>query len=113
MTLAETTPVSADTATNLGSAGLTGTALYISSPLHPPPGALVGSTDSAVGLNGTSQRVAVPFDSSINPTGPFTAEAWVNPASSQTGGNVVCPLAYWSQPSGRTGYDNHDQSQAQ
>jgi len=60
--LNETAPVPADTATNLGTAGLVGTAFYINTPLHQQPGALVGSADTAVGLNGTSQRVATPFE---------------------------------------------------
>jgi hypothetical protein len=105
--LNETTPVPADTATNLGTAGANGTAFYINDPLHQAPGALPGSTDTAVGLNGTSQRVATLFDSSINPTGPFTAEAWVNPATAQTGSGLVCPLSFWTEaagPTGRTGW---------
>ncbi|HNQ89229.1 MAG TPA: immunoglobulin domain-containing protein [Verrucomicrobiota bacterium] len=102
--LGETTPVSADTAANLGLAGVVGTAFYINEPWHQAPGALAGSTDGAAGLNGANQRVATPYDASINPTGPFTAEAWVNPDSMQEGASVVCPLAFWSQPSGRTGW---------
>jgi hypothetical protein len=103
--LNETTPVPGDTATNLGTAGINGTAFYINDPFHQAPGALPGSTDTAVGLNGTSQRVATPFDSSINPTGPFTAEAWINPAVSDTG--TYCPMSYWTEasaPVGRTGW---------
>src|ERR1039457_3309705 len=63
--LNETTPVPADTATNLGTAGVNGTAFYINDPTHQAPGALVGSVDTAVGFNGSSQRAATSFDSSI------------------------------------------------
>ena len=99
--LNETTPVPADKGANLGTAGAIGTAFYINTPLHQQPGALVGSTDTAVGLNGTSQRVATRFDSSINPTGPFTVEAWINAAVSDTG--TYCPLSYWTEAAGTVG----------
>jgi hypothetical protein len=104
--LNETTPVPADTATNLGTAGVTGTGFYINSPAHQSPGALVGSTDTAVGFNGSSQRVATLYDSSISPTGPFTAEAWVNAAGAGSSSVPPCPLSFWSQPdaSRRTGW---------
>ena len=102
--LNETTPVPTDTATNLGTAGLLGTAFYINTPLHQQPGALVGSADTAVELNGTSQRVVAPFDSSLNPTGPFTAEVWVNPEVPGSSGTPPCPLSYWSAPSARYGW---------
>jgi hypothetical protein len=103
--LGELAAVPADTAANLGSGGVTGTGFYINDPSRPTAGALVGSADTAVNLDGTRQRLAVPYDSSINPTGPFTAEAWVNASWAQTGTGVVCPLAFWSQPaSGRTGW---------
>lgn len=101
--LNETTPVPADMAANLGTAGVNGTAFYIDDPLHQAPGALPGSTDTAVGFNGSSQRVAASFDSSINPTGPFTAEAWLNPATAQAPGGLVCALAFWTEAAGATG----------
>lgn len=102
--LGETEVVSADTAANLGTAGTVGTAFYLNEAWHPGAGALVGSEDTAVTMNGSNQRVAVPHDTSINPTGPFTAEAWVNASSEQTGAAVVCPLAFWTQQTGRTGW---------
>jgi hypothetical protein len=104
--LNETTPVPADTAINLGTAGANGTAFYINDPTHQAPGALVGSVDTAVGFNGSSQRAATSFDSSINPTGPFTVEAWINPTVSDTG--TYCPLSFWTEAGGgavgRTGW---------
>lgn len=102
--LNETTLPPADTAANLGSAGTLGTGFYINNPYHEAPGALAGSTDPGVGLNGTSQRVATPYDTLLNPTGPFTAEAWVSPSANATAATPLCPLSYWSQPSGRTGW---------
>jgi concanavalin A-like lectin/glucanase superfamily protein/Ig-like domain-containing protein len=102
--LSETTPVPADTATNLGSAGAIGTALYLNTPTHQVSGALMGSTDTAVGFDGSSttkDRVAAPFDSSINPTGQFTAEAWVYPAVVDSG--TYCPLSYWTEAAGAVG----------
>ena len=102
--LNETTPVPADTAANLGTAGVSGTALYINTPLHQQPGALLGSADTAVTLNGTSQRVATPFSSSINPTGPFTAEVWVKPDAPGSSGTPPCPMSYFSTPSARYGW---------
>jgi hypothetical protein len=101
--LNETTPVPADTATNLGMAGVNGTGFYINSPAHQSPGALVGSSDTAIGLNGSNQRVATLYDTAISPTGPFTAEAWLNPATEQSGSGLVCPLAYWTEAAGTTG----------
>jgi hypothetical protein len=99
--LNETTPVPSDTAANLGTAGVNGTAFYVNDPAHQMPGALLGSSDTAAAFNGSSQRVATSFDPSLNPTGPFTAEAWVNPSVSDA--NTYCPLSYFTELSGAVG----------
>jgi len=106
--LNETTPVPADIATNLGTAGTLGTALYLNFPFQQQPGALVGSPDTAVGFSGnanTKDRVALPFDPALNPSGTFTAEGWFNPAVAD---GTFSPLSYWTEGGtgapGRTGW---------
>jgi len=67
--LNETAPVPADTAANLGTAGRSARRSTSTPPSTNNP-ERCGSTDTSVGLNGSSQRVATPFDSSVNPTVP-------------------------------------------
>ena len=79
--LNETAPVpAADVATNSGTGGQIGTGYYVNTPLHEQPGALAGNSDTAVAFDGLGQRMQIPFDAAVNPLGPFTVEAWVNPA---------------------------------
>ncbi|HWI58704.1 MAG TPA: LamG-like jellyroll fold domain-containing protein [Bacillota bacterium] len=102
--LNETAPVSADMAANLGTAGAVGTGLYINSPSHQAPGALAGSSDTAVSFAGTTQRMSVPFDPAITPTGPFTAEAWANPATTTPGGGFGTVMSHCNFPGTRWGW---------
>jgi hypothetical protein len=94
-------PPPADTATNSGTAGARGNAYYYNdqaidptlNATHGQPGALAGSTDTAVTFNGTANYImmALPDDTnSLNPQGPFSAEVWLNPAGSVSS----CPLAF-------------------
>jgi hypothetical protein len=71
------------TAPNLGSGG-TATGTYTGSPTKQVAGALVGSSDTAVELNGTSDYVTVPRLAAI--TSDLTAEVWVKGSSSSGSG---------------------------
>ena len=46
---------------------------------------------NVVTVDGTSGQVACPYSSDLNPSGPFTVEAWLNPAS--VGRSTKCPLS--------------------
>ena len=94
-------PPAADTAVNSGTAGIRGNAYYynvaaIDSTLnakHAQPGALAGSSDTAVTFDGQANYImmALPDEAnSVNPQGPFSAEAWLNPSGSGT----FCPLSF-------------------
>jgi PKD repeat protein len=48
---------------------------YLGSPSLGQPGALVGDSNTAVGLDGVGQYVSVPFAAAVNP-GQFSVEAW-------------------------------------
>jgi hypothetical protein len=64
-------------ATNSGALGVPGNGVYVNCPAHPQPGALAGSADTSASFDGQGQSVDVPFDASLNQSGPFTIEAWV------------------------------------
>ncbi len=59
----------------------------------PQPPAFNGfeSNNLAAQFNGSGARVEVPYTPDLNPSAPFTVEAWVKP--SQTGGNASCVLS--------------------
>lgn len=89
-----------DTAANSGSLATAGTGLYLGGATHPVTGNLVGSTDTAAYFNGTSSRVSVPYNASLNPA-TFSAEAWVRPATIADSkcvlscGDFASPRAGW------------------
>ena len=56
------------------------------------PGALTGSTDTAINLPSVL-NTAVPYNSALNPSGAWTAEAWVNPAAANPAGTLTCVLS--------------------
>lgn len=74
---------SGTTAPNLGTGG-TATGTYTGSPAKQVAGALVGSSDTAVGLNGSTDYVTVPRLAAI--TSDLTAEVWVKGSASSGGG---------------------------
>ncbi len=99
--LNDTTPVPSDIATNSGTAGALGNGFYVndspSTPMHPStPGALAGSSDPAAAFN--PGYVQVPFDPAINPTGPFTAEAWLQPSVVPAGLTAVMAYGHLENP---------------
>jgi PKD repeat protein/glucose/arabinose dehydrogenase len=51
------------------------TGSYVASPTLGAPGALTGDSNTAVGFNGSSQYVNVPYVAALNPA-QFTVEAW-------------------------------------
>jgi Concanavalin A-like lectin/glucanases superfamily len=74
---------SGTTAPNVGTGG-TATGTYTGSPTKQVPGALVGSADTAVELNGSTDYVTVPRLAAI--TSDLTAEIWVKGSSSSGSG---------------------------
>ena len=48
-----------------------------------------GPVGNGVRLDGTNGQVAYPYSPVLNPSGPFTVEAWLNPAAV---GGTMCPL---------------------
>ncbi len=70
-------------------------------PIHPAPGALVGSSDTAVAFTGT-QYVVVPNNAAYNVQGSFTIEGWISPAAEPAG--LLCPLSYAQGGDPRNGW---------
>jgi hypothetical protein len=95
--LDETDP-SIDTAVNYGSLGADGDGLHFPGLKHQVAGALAGNSDTAafytgVDTNSTDGGVPtiVPFNATLNPSGSFTVEAWLEPTLG-TASNQQCPL---------------------
>jgi len=57
---------------------------------------------NVVTLNGSSGQVAYPYSADLNPSGPFTAEAWLNPASVSS--SLLCALSSAHAGSPRSGW---------
>jgi hypothetical protein len=104
--LDETTPVPNNLALNSGTAGSLGTGYYLSdgtpASIHPAPGALAGSTDTAAVFGGSPQYVVVPNNAAFNLQGSFTAEAWIQPATDPAG--LTSPLSYSQAGNPRNGW---------
>ncbi|RYD37389.1 MAG: LamG domain-containing protein, partial [Verrucomicrobiaceae bacterium] len=64
---------------NLGSAGAEAAGAYTNFVLTGQPGALAAGGNTAAKFTGTG-HVNIPWVESINPSGPFTVEAWINTA---------------------------------
>lgn len=89
-----------DIALNSGTEGSTVNGVYVGAATHPVPGVLAGDTAASF----TGGYVQVPFDPGLNTSGSFSVEAWLNPATTQTGGNLVCALGSGHFASPRTGW---------
>ncbi|MBI3416523.1 MAG: immunoglobulin domain-containing protein [Verrucomicrobia bacterium] len=81
-------PSSPPPAADTGSLGATGDGLYLFGPKRGEPGALSGSSATSArffnpdfdpGLGGS--KVEVPFNATLNPSGPFSVEFWAKPSS--------------------------------
>ncbi len=114
--LDETNSVPNNLALNSGSAGSLGTGYYLSDGtpglIHPTPGALAGSSDTAATFGGNPQYVVVPNNPAFNVQGSFTAEAWIQPSADPTG--LTSPLSYSQAGDPRNGwflYQNNVASQ--
>jgi hypothetical protein len=67
-------------------------------------GALPGDPDTAILFDGSSGYVAVPFSATLNPQGPFTAEAWVRPNTIPDSGGTPCPISSAQFNGNRSGW---------
>src|SRR5439155_2829112 len=85
-------------AANVGSLGTTGDGQYLFGPRPGEPGALTGSSATSVrffnpnldaGFGGS--KVEVPFNSTLNPSGPFSVEFWAKPSTTVT--DLFCTVA--------------------
>ena len=95
-------PMMGGVATNLGSLGdsangsFDGVLAWISGPLASAAG-------NATSFEGISS-VTVPYQAALSLRPPFTVEAWIQPSTVQTAGNVVCPLACGHFDTSRSGW---------
>ena len=88
-------------ANNLGSLAIQGQGNY-GSAISLGSGGALASADTAAAFSGGT--VMVPYNNALSPAGPFTAEAWLKPASIQTGANTVCALSLTEPNSPRSGW---------
>ena len=111
--LEETNVPPRNVALNAGTVGSIGTGTYqgdsVDAPIHPAPGALVGSTDTAVAFTGT-QYVVVPNNPAYNAQGSFTIEGWITPSADPAG--LTCPLSYAQGGDPRNGWFLYQNSAA-
>ncbi|MBL9167790.1 MAG: hypothetical protein JNN07_08615 [Verrucomicrobiales bacterium] len=102
-----------DLAANLGSLGAAATGSY-NGANHPAPGALGKGTDTAASVSGGT-HVGIPFQESLNPNGPFTAEGWFKPGTvitdpavltcAMSSGDFLAPRAGWLIYQGSGGFN--------
>jgi glucose/arabinose dehydrogenase len=86
-----------ETGTNAGT--------YVNAPTLGVAGALKGSSNTAVSLNGSTQSVGIPSSPSLNVSTGVTVEAWVKPSAMPglgSSGTIAMkasdpPYAYWLQ----------------
>jgi hypothetical protein len=94
----------ADIAANSGSLGAAASGYYVGAALHPVPGALAGSSDTAASLDGTAGTVvSIPYSSALNTTN-FTVEAWLKPTVENPAGTLTCALSSGSFGDPRSGW---------
>lgn len=82
-------------ARNLGTTGTAADGFYNGTSLHPVTGALVASPNGAAAFDGLDgSYVSVANLDALNPTAPFSVEAWVKPnVARPNDDSVACPLA--------------------
>jgi hypothetical protein len=69
---------------------------------RPPGFAGFETNNTSARFNGIDGRIEVPFLPELNPAGPFTVEAWVNPA--RAGGATAWAVSSLNVDGGRPGY---------
>jgi hypothetical protein len=83
-----------DVARNTGSLGAATDGYYTGTASHPATGALAGSDDTAVAVDGLAgSAVNIPYSPTMNPNGAFTVEAWLNPNVELAAGTLTCALS--------------------
>lgn len=87
-----------DPAYNRGSLGSLGDGIHHVGVIHAVPGALAGSTNTAVTYQGIDQQsddggspTTVDYNPALNPSGSFSVEAWLLPTIEGLG-NAQCPM---------------------
>jgi hypothetical protein len=69
-------------ATNYGSEGAVANGIYYNG-ATPEPSPIANATgENAVGFDGLSQRINIPYDAALNPASALSVEAWVRPYTS-------------------------------
>jgi hypothetical protein len=95
----------ADVAANLGSLGAAQRGYFGAAVVHEVPGALAGSTDTAVSFDATAGTVvSVPYTPAMNPSKAFTVEAWLNPGAENPAGTLTCALSIGHFADPRSGW---------
>lgn len=85
---------SSPTAVNSGTGGAAINGTYVNIPNRGVTGALVGDSDTATSLNGSTQEVQIPWSAELNPataglSDPFTVEAWVKSDGAPAGSRII------------------------
>ena len=67
---------------------------YVGTVAFGVPGAISGAAGTGTAITASAGNyVTVPYGTDINPSGPFTVEAWFNPSAQAGAGFFVCPIA--------------------
>ena len=94
-------PNPAPLATNLGSLGAAYDGTYAGSVAYGVPGALAGTSDTALGFDGVSARITTPYGSGVSNSPSFTIEAWL---LSHNVSATQCPVSDIDGASPRSGW---------
>ena len=88
-------------AVNLGSAGAAANGSYTGSFVRGVPGALPGSSDTAV--QGAGNLVEIPYTAAINNAGSFSVETWLKPTAIPAAAALISPIASFRENDGTYG----------
>ena len=77
---------------------------YTGSLIYGVAGALPGDPNTAIQFDGSSSYVAVPYVAALNPQGPFSVEAWVQPNIIPDSGGTPCPISSAQMSGNRSGW---------
>ena len=89
---------------NSGTGGTSLNGTFVDSPIRGVAGALAGNSSTAVGFNGSTQYVDIPYEAQLNTT-IFSAEIWANPVTlSQPSGTAAVMSSGQPAASNRTGW---------
>lgn len=95
----------ADKAANLGSLGAAADGFYAGTVNHPSAGGVTSPGNSGAEFDATAGTgISIPYSAELNPNGPFTVEAWLNPSGQATTAAPTCAVSSGQFSNPRSGW---------